>query len=152
MLEVIKKWEEKEKETIVSNVSSAISNVRGAEVIVKENEINLSIPDVLFDFAKYEVKENFVQILKNVANTLKNYNQVDIVVEGYTDDIGSDEYNRRLSELRAKEVAKILIESGVDPKRVSYVGYGKSKPKVPNTSEENRAKNRRVEIRIIWGK
>jgi outer membrane protein OmpA-like peptidoglycan-associated protein len=90
--------------------------------------------------------------LKNVANTLKNYNQVDIVVEGYTDDIGSDEYNMRLSELRAKEVAKILIESGVDPKRVSYVGYGKSKPKVPNTSEENRAKNRRVEIRIIWGK
>jgi len=152
MLEVIKKWEEKEKETIVSNVSSAISNVRGAEMIVKENEINLSIPDVLFDFAKYEVKENFVQILKNLANTLKNYNQVDIVVEGYTDDIGSDEYNKKLSELRAKEVAKILIESGVDPKRVSYVGYGKSKPKVPNTSEENRAKNRRVEIRIIWGK
>ncbi len=152
MLEVIRKWEEKEKDAVVSGVSNAISNVKGAEIVVRENEINLSIPDVLFDFGKYEVKENFVKILKNVADSLKNYNQIDIVVEGHTDDIGGDEYNKKLSELRAREVAKILIEYGIDPKRISYVGYGKSNPKVPNTSEENRAKNRRVEIRIIWGK
>jgi|GEM_PF-475485 len=151
-LEVVKKWEEVEKSTIVSNVSNAISNVKGAEVVVGENEIKLSIPDILFDFGKYNVKEDFAKVLKDVANNLKNYKQVDIVVEGHTDDIGDDDYNKRLSELRAKEVTKFLIDGGIKPERVSYVGYGKSKPKVPNTSEENRAKNRRVEIRIIWGK
>lgn len=151
-LEVIKKWEEKDKKEIISKLQEVIEKNKVVEITTDENEINISIPDIMFDFNSYKVKDNFVSILSNLANRIKDLNEIDIVVEGHTDDIGNEEYNQKLSENRAKEVVNILIKHGIDPNRISYIGYGKRKPKVPNTSEENRAKNRRVEIKLIWGK
>lgn len=151
-LEVIQKWSDDQKQKIVSELSETVLNQKGVEVVAKESEINISIPDVLFDFNSSKVKDEFVKILSDMANKLKYYGQFDIVVEGHTDDIGSDEYNMKLSESRAKEVVNIFIKSGIRPERISYIGFGKTKPKVPNTSNENRAKNRRVEIKLIWGK
>ncbi|MGB9621594.1 MAG: OmpA family protein [Brevinematia bacterium] len=151
-LEVVKKWNKEEKEKVISQLAETISNQKGIELKTEENQINISIPDILFDFNSSKVKEEFFKILSSIANKIKNYKQFDIIVEGHTDDIGSDEYNMKLSESRAKEVAKIFIENGINPERVSYIGFGKTKPKVPNISSENRAKNRRVEIKFIWGK
>lgn len=151
-LEVVKKWKEEKKEEIISKLSEAVSNEKGVEVSTTENEINISIPDVIFDFNSYKVKKEFITILSNLASKVKGYKELDIIVEGHTDDIGNDEYNLKLSESRAKEVANILISFGIDPTRISYIGYGKTKPKVPNISESNRARNRRVEIKLIWGK
>lgn len=118
----------------------------------EDNEIKVSISDILFDVGSYNIKPSYREMLKNLANLLKQYEEVDIVVEGHTDDTGTREFNLTLSENRAKAVANVLIQGGVKQDKVSYRGYGPDKPIVPNTSEENRSKNRRVEIKLIWGK
>jgi len=72
-----------------------------------------------------------------------------IEVRGHTDAKGSDSYNLRLSENRAKSVVDYLVSKGVNPKRLKYKGYGKSIPIDTNETEEGRSKNRRVEFKII---
>lgn len=151
-LEVVKKLKERDRENILSKLTSTFEARKEVELTARENEINLSISDIVFDFDSYKVKNEFISVLSNLAKSIKDYREIDIIVEGHTDDIGGEEYNLRLSEARAREVAGILIRYGIDPTRVSYIGYGEKKPKVPNTSPENRAKNRRVEIKLIWGK
>jgi outer membrane protein OmpA-like peptidoglycan-associated protein len=71
-----------------------------------------------------------------------------IELSAHTDDLGSDKYNDRLSSLRGQTVAKWLKERGVEADRIESKGYGKRKPLVPNDSDENRALNRRVEIKV----
>ena len=68
------------------------------------------------------------------------------MVEGHTDSKGTNEYNYILSELRAKKVALAIVNDGIDSKRVTTKGYGKTVPIATNDTEEGRAKNRRVEI------
>ncbi len=151
-LEVVKKLDEKNRKEVISKLNDTLTNIKNIETSTKDNEINISIPDIIFEFNSFKVKEEFISILSNLAIKIKDYKELDIIVEGHTDDIGSEEYNQKLSENRAKEVSSILIKFGIDPKKISYIGYGKNKPKVPNTSEENRAKNRRVEIKLMWGR
>ena len=64
----------------------------------------------------------------------------------HTDDLGTDLYNQKLSERRAKSVVDYLVQQGVDLSRLVMVGYGESKPKVPNIDESHREQNRRVQI------
>lgn len=71
-----------------------------------------------------------------------------VEVAGHTCDLGSAEYNQRLSELRANSVADYLIQKGIDPDRLVIVGYGEDQPRVPNVSDENRRQNRRVVITV----
>ncbi|MEN2998217.1 MAG: OmpA family protein [Brevinematia bacterium] len=118
----------------------------------ENNEIKVRISDILFDVGSYSIKPSYREMLENLAKVLKQYSEVDVVIEGHTDNTGTREYNLTLSENRARSVANVLIQSGIKPDKVSYRGYGPDKPIVPNTSDENRAKNRRVEIKLIWGK
>ncbi|MFN4244597.1 MAG: OmpA family protein [Brevinematia bacterium] len=118
----------------------------------ENNEVKINMSDILFDLGSSTIKPSYKKMLESLANILKKYNEIDILVEGHTDDIGSREFNLTLSENRAKSVANVLIQSGIKPDKISYCGYGPDKPIVPNTSDENRAKNRRVEIKLIWGK
>ncbi len=101
---------------------------------------------ILFDFDKYNLKPQAIKVLDSVVNLLKNYNYKWIIVSGHTDNIGSDSYNYRLSEQRARSVASYLIAKGIPAMYIKTVGYGKNKPIVPNDTEEHRAMNRRVEI------
>ncbi|MCM0756575.1 OmpA family protein [Desulfovibrio aminophilus] len=78
---------------------------------------------------------------------LKQRPELEIVVEGHTDSIGTEVYNQGLSERRAKSVADWLVKNGIDSQRIESVGYGKMKPKYDNSTAEGRALNRRVEIR-----
>ena len=73
--------------------------------------------------------------------------QMEIEVSAHTDDRGSDAYNDRLSSRRGEAVARYLIRAGVAAGRIHTVGYGKRRPLVPNDSEENRERNRRVEFK-----
>ncbi len=88
----------------------------------------------------------------DIADTvvfLKEYPQLDIVIEGHTDNTGAASYNLSLSERRAKAVGSSLVQDfGIDASRISTVGYGEAKPLVPNDSRENRAKNRRIEAHM----
>lgn len=126
---------------------------RIATVEIKEEEIVINLPSpVLFDIGKAELKEDAKTILSEVAQSLKSIPN-EIVVEGHTDNTpiygGRYKSNWELSAARAFSVRDFLIKQGVDEKRISCVGYGEYKPIAPNDTEENRAKNRRIEIKII---
>ncbi|HOP65317.1 MAG TPA: OmpA family protein, partial [Spirochaetota bacterium] len=84
-----------------------------------------------------------------VVVILKKYANYDVVIEGHTDDIGEEAYNLRLSEGRAKSVQQYLIQKGIDDERLQYIGMGETVPLYPNTSDENRRRNRRVEFLLI---
>jgi outer membrane protein OmpA-like peptidoglycan-associated protein len=104
---------------------------------------------VLFDFNSYKLKPEAKEILNQVLFFLKKADYKKIVVKGYTDNIGSREYNLQLSIKRARAVANYLISKGVEADKVEAIGFGESNPRYPNTSQEGRAKNRRVEIELI---
>jgi outer membrane protein OmpA-like peptidoglycan-associated protein len=88
-------------------------------------------------------------LLKNFAAYLKQQSNISLQINGHTDDLGSENSNLLLSEKRAKEVVRFLIEQGVEASRLSYKGFGESQPKAPNNSAENRALNRRTDFEIL---
>ena len=85
---------------------------------------------------------------EDVALLEKN-KSLDISIEGHCDIVGSDSYNNRLSEKRAKAVYSYFLGQGIPTERMRTVGYGRTKPLVPNDTPANRARNRRVEIHVI---
>jgi outer membrane protein OmpA-like peptidoglycan-associated protein len=96
------------------------------------------------------LKDAAAAVLRQIKTTiLDQHPGSKIVIEGHTDDLGTLAYNIALSERRAKSVAECLEQQGVDPARVEIKGIGKSRPKYPNDTEENRARNRRVEISLV---
>jgi outer membrane protein OmpA-like peptidoglycan-associated protein len=109
-------------------------------------ELNLST--IYFDFDKAELKPEGKAELDKLASDLNASKEYDIVVGGHTCNIGSDSYNMKLSEERAQSVVKYLLTKGVNNAYVGSNNYGESKPSVPNTSTENREKNRRVEFEV----
>ena len=122
----------------------------GVDVSRDGDVIKLNLPDgVTFDFAKWELKSQFYPALNNIASTLKQYNQTIVEVSGHTDSIGSDAANQTLSERRANSVASYLIGQGLMRERFEIVGMGERYPVASNDTEQGRALNRRVEIRLI---
>lgn len=107
---------------------------------------------VYFDFDKYTLKpESFVAI-KSVAKLMKKNPTMEIELSGHTDNLnrtGNPNYNLELSQRRANEVKKALIKEGIEEYRIKAIGYGDTKPIADNLTEEGRAKNRRVEFRIL---
>ncbi len=102
--------------------------------------------NVRFDTGKAVVKDKYNNDIKTVATLMKADPSVKVVIEGYTDNVGNDEYNQKLSEKRAKAVRQYLISKfGVDGSRLTAVGHGKAKPIASNDTEEGRLKNRRVQ-------
>jgi OOP family OmpA-OmpF porin len=87
--------------------------------------------------------------LDKLVDLMTDFPFLRVEIEGHTDDQGSDGYNEKLSHDRAKAVADYLIQKKVDAARITWKGYGESRPLKPNTSEENRALNRRVEFHIV---
>lgn len=116
-----------------------------------ENQLTLSMPstsNVTFAFGRADLTPEAQNALDPIARILSNYPDSTISVTGHTDDVGSDADNQRLSEARATSVADFLVQRGVNRLRISQQGMGESSPKMPNTSDANRAINRRVELAI----
>jgi outer membrane protein OmpA-like peptidoglycan-associated protein len=106
--------------------------------------VNMS--DVLFDFNKYTLKPEAREKLAKVSGILVAYPSLKLQVEGYTDNIGSDEYNQKLSEERADGVRDYLVSQSVSDANVTARGLGKSDPIADNSTNQGRAQNRRVEL------
>lgn len=105
---------------------------------------------VLFELDKAVVRAEYKKLLDEIGKELKEDKIHDLFIHGYTDDSGTDEYNRKLSTKRAVNVASYLINKGYIPEiRVVYDGFGETRPVADNASEENRQKNRRVELILI---
>lgn len=124
-----------------------------ATVEIKEEEIVINLPSpVLFDLGKAELKPEARNILREIVNSLNSISG-DIVIEGHTDNLpilgGKYKSNWELSAARAFSVRDFFIKEGIPEKRISCVGYGEYKPVAPNDTEENRAKNRRIEIKVV---
>ncbi|MBO4249986.1 MAG: OmpA family protein [Paludibacteraceae bacterium] len=114
-----------------------------------EKDLVLQLRNIQFEYDSYELTESSNEQLEAVAQLLFMNPSLHIELSSHTDDQGSDRYNDKLSTLRGQAVAQWLKERGVSESRIVAVGYGKRKPLVTNDSEENRALNRRVEVKIL---
>jgi outer membrane protein OmpA-like peptidoglycan-associated protein len=129
----------------------------GAQVTDREIHIELSA-DVLFDFDKAELRPDALASLREVAAVIAGNPGRPVLIEGHTDDKGTDAYNQALSERRAASVKSWLVgDGGIEAQRISTRGLGETRPKLPNEapdgsdSRPNRQQNRRVEITIQRG-
>ncbi|MFN3875731.1 MAG: OmpA family protein, partial [Flavobacteriales bacterium] len=108
----------------------------------------IRLDNVQFAFDKAELLPGHEKELDKLVDLMTDFPYVRVEIEGHTDDQGSDDYNLRLSDARAKAVADYLLKKKVEKERLTWKGYGETKPLKPNDSEANRAINRRVEFRI----
>jgi len=114
------------------------------EALDKDGRVQLY--GILFDVDKATLKEDSVKQLQHVVTLMKDNPGLTLEVQGHTDDQGADDYNLNLSQHRAQTVVTYLTLFGIDAGRLAPRGYGESKPVEPNTTEEGRARNRRVEL------
>jgi len=108
----------------------------------------VSMSDVLFDTGRYSLKPGAREKLAKVAGILLAYPGLNIAVGGYTDNVGGDEMNQRLSENRASSVRDYLVQQGVTTNSVSARGFGNTLPVASNDSSSGRQQNRRVELLV----
>jgi outer membrane protein OmpA-like peptidoglycan-associated protein len=128
--------------SVLSQIASTRKTSSGLVVTLDSNAIR-------FDFDKSIIRPGNRELLSRMAGVLMTLQGYGVYVYGYTDDVGTKEYNQKLSERRASAVRDYLVAAGVDPKMIFTKGYGKSDPLESGESVEARAKNRRVEIGIV---
>lgn len=106
---------------------------------------------ILFAFNSAELGDAARENLRNLAASLKEHGQTEVLLVGHTDAVGSDGYNLGLSERRARAAADFLVSMGVDVRRVRSAGRGESEPIASNDTDAGRRENRRVEVAIFAG-
>lgn len=111
--------------------------------------MTLGSKSIRFDFDKADLRPENREVLSRIGGVLMTLKGYSIYVYGYTDDVGSQEYNLKLSERRAETVRDYLVHAGLDPNIITTKGYGKTDPRVPGDTAKDRAINRRVEIGIV---
>ena len=109
----------------------------------------VELKNVFFETAKFDLKEESKVELNKLVTFLTLNKTLRIELSGHTDNVGDKKMNLTLSQNRAKAVFDYLIKNGIDAKRLTYKGYGDTKPKVKNDSDENRQANRRTEFKVI---
>jgi outer membrane protein OmpA-like peptidoglycan-associated protein len=119
-----------------------------APLIELSKEKPFTFQNLQFEQGKAEILPSSYAELDALFGFLQSQSSQFIVIQGHTDDIDSETNNLSLSQKRAEAVASYLIKKGFDNKKLQTKGFGESQPIVPNDSESNRAKNRRVEVAI----
>ncbi len=114
--------------------------------IALDKEGRIAIYGINFDTDKADLKLGAEEILSEIVKLMQLYPALKIEIQGHTDDIGSADHNMQLSKLRAGAVKNFILLYGISTSRLVAQGYGMTTPLVPNDSDENRAKNRRVEL------
>lgn len=104
---------------------------------------------ILFPFDSDALQPTARENLTQLAESLADYSNSNVVIVGHTDSQGAEEYNQRLSERRARSAANFLIQRGIDPDRIETMGLGESEPVASNETDAGRAENRRVEVAIF---
>jgi OmpA-OmpF porin, OOP family len=107
--------------------------------------------EVLFDTNKATIKKNYAKDVDSLADVMKKHPDLNVTIEGHTDNVGKAAYNKKLSQKRADAVKKYMVtKGGIDAKRLKAVGYGLEKPVASNKTKAGRAKNRRVEAAVDY--
>jgi outer membrane protein OmpA-like peptidoglycan-associated protein len=114
-----------------------------------ERGIILTIGDVLFATGKADLSPDAMRSVNKLIEFLQKYTNRNVLIEGHTDSVGSDEFNLTLSQKRADSLKEALTGKGVEEKRITTVGYGKKYPVAGNDTAAGRQQNRRVEVSIL---
>jgi outer membrane protein OmpA-like peptidoglycan-associated protein len=131
----------KEPDISISDVANGLKNIEEGSAIILEN--------IFFEFNKITLLTQSYTELDKVALFIIDNDIKLIEISGHTDSEGSDTYNQKLSEGRAKSVVEYLVSRGVSPERILAVGYGETRPIESNLAEAGKAQNRRVEFTLI---
>ncbi len=127
--------------------------VSTSKIILDDKEIVLGervvLDKIFFESNKAELTKDSHKAITELYFFLFDNPALKIEISGHTDNSGTSEYNMKLSTERAKKIADLLIEGGVDDNRIVYKGYGSQQPIASNETEEGKAKNRRVEFKVI---
>ena len=108
----------------------------------------LTLGDVLFEFGKASMRPEGMKSIEDLASFLKQYPERNILIEGFTDNIGSEAFNMELSKNRANSVKSDLLNRGIADNRIRIRGYGIQYPVASNATDSGRRQNRRVEVII----
>jgi len=139
-----------ESQTRQESLRESLSQMEGKFASVRQDARGtiVSLADILFDFNKATLRRDVEFNLVKIATILNQFGEMNVLVEGHTDAIGTDEYNLALSQKRAQAVSDFLASQGVAAKRLSWEGYGKTRPVADNDTDAGRQKNRRVDLVI----
>jgi len=116
---------------------------------LKKEEVAIRLDNIFFDFDKYDLRPESSQELDRWVKFLLENRELQMEIDGHTDSIGTDAYNKKLSARRAEAVVNYLIEKGIATARITSVGFGESRPVATNDTPAGRQLNRRVEIKFI---
>lgn len=138
-----------EKKQVEKEIYDKLKKNKELKIKKSDEGIIIDFSDIYFQYKSDKLTELAKKKLNKISALLKQYTDFNVITKGHTDNIGSQEYNKTLSEKRAKNVLNYLIKKGaISNKQGSYKGYGKEKPIADNNTKEGRQKNRRVEIII----
>ena len=118
------------------------------DIIRQDSGAEIILENVHFAHNSYELDKSSFEELDKLITYLRKYPEVNIVIEGHTDNVGDEAANQLLSENRAKAVYNYVVDAFIEKERLDYIGYGERKPIVANTTKEGRAQNRRTSFRI----
>jgi len=134
--------------TVVPVLETPLEPIPAAEPAPKRMKYCVSL-DIEFDIDKTDIRSQYHDEVAKVGNFMQKYPTTTAVIEGYTDDVGSEEYNLQLSQQRAESVVNTLVDKfGIDRSRLSAKGYGKAKPIATNVTNVGKQKNRRIDAII----
>ena len=139
----------KKAEEEVNRLQTALGQIAETRRTALGLVMNLGGDHLKFEFDKADLQPADKELLSRIAGILMTSHDYTISVNGHTDDVGSDAYNKKLSERRAQSVRDYLVQAGLPADILSVEGHGKSLPLVRGTSEAARAKNRRVELGLV---
>ena len=108
----------------------------------------MGLDNVYFETSSAKISEGYQAVLDAAAKTLKEKSEIVLEISGHTDSTGPEKFNKSLSKNRANAVKAYLVRKGISSKRLTAVGVSSTQPASDNNTEEGRAKNRRVELRI----
>ncbi len=133
--------------TLAIDLSGATAN--RAEILRTADGVNISFqPDFYFESSSEKLTGNAIAVLDDISSVLVRYPYTEIFIEGHADSSGNQLNNKKLSELRAKNVALYFKSHGILTDRLAIAGYGATRPLVSNATPEGRKQNRRVIVKI----
>ncbi|MCG7906598.1 MAG: OmpA family protein, partial [Candidatus Thiodiazotropha taylori] len=137
-----------EREQALAKAEALRRELEELQALKTERGMVMTLGDVLFSSGKTDLLPGAMSTIDKLASFLGEYPEKTVLIEGHTDNVGTDEYNLDLSERRALSVKEALVQVGVDASRIDTLGLGESTPITDNTTAAGRLKNRRVEIVI----
>lgn len=139
-----------QQQAAVAQQEAQALQARLAELEAQQTERGLlvTLGDVLFEFGQSDLLASANPRMDKLAEFLQQFPERRVLIEGYTDSVGSDSINQTLSERRAAAVQSALVSRGINPTRITTQGHGKNHPVASNSTPEGRAMNRRVEVVI----